>query len=107
MLSRHHIGDAVPIISGVERGSLMNTGTKRQLVLALLGILLLLSGVVSPAVFADEPPDALEVIRQAAANYYPNDRHQYHISADNLYDLLHDGDPTNNPLVVSVQSRVE
>ena len=56
---------------------------------------------------ADDPSDDLEVIRLAAADYFPYGHRQYHISADDLYDLLHDGDPANDPLVVSVQTRAE
>ena len=90
----------------MERGSPMNR-SKKQCIFVLLGVLFLLGGVVTPIVRADEPPDALEIIRQAAVNYYPYDHRQYHISADALYDLLHDGDPTNDPVVVSVQTRAE
>ena len=84
----------------------MNTSKKLR-IFALLGVLFLLSGAVTPMVRADEPPDALEVIRQAAVNYYPYDQRQYHISADDLYDLLHDGDSTNDPVVISVQTQAE
>ena len=75
--------------------------------MALLGVFLLLSHVVTPDVFASDPPDDLEVIRQAAANYFPYRPRQYHISADNLYDLLYDSNSTNDPVVVSVQTGVE
>ncbi len=85
----------------------MNTSLTRQLVIALWSILFLVSGLVIPIVQADGPPHDLDVIRQAAVNYYPYDHKQYHISADLLYDLLHDGDSTNDPLLVSVQTRAE
>lgn len=79
----------------------------RQLLPALLVVFLLFSRVVTPSVFADNPPDDFEVIRQAAVNYFPSQLRQYHISADNLHNLLYDGNSRNDPLVISVQTRVE
>jgi len=79
----------------------------RQFLTALLGVFLLLSRVVTPSVSADNPPDEFEVIRQAAVNYFSSQPRQYHISADNLYDLLYDGNSRNDPIVISVQTRAE
>jgi rhodanese-related sulfurtransferase len=80
----------------------------KPVAIALLGILfLLVFHLSSQLVLADDPPDDLEVIRQAAANYFPYEQRQYRISADDLYALLHDGDPTNDPLVVSMQTQAE
>jgi rhodanese-related sulfurtransferase len=84
----------------------MNSKTKQWLVI-LLGILFLLNSAVPSVVLADDPPDDLEVIRQAAAKYFPYEQRQYRISADDLYGLLHDGDPANDPLIMSVQTREE
>jgi rhodanese-related sulfurtransferase len=80
---------------------------KKQILIALLGIFLLLSRRVTPDAFASDPSDDLEVIRQAAANYFPYQPRQYHISADNLYNLLYDSNSTNDPVVVSVQTSAE
>jgi hypothetical protein len=41
----------------------MNTFNKRQLIIALWGILFLLSGAVTPVVQADEPPPAIARFR--------------------------------------------
>ena len=83
----------------------MNTSTKKRGIIILLLALLALSGVIVPATLADEPSDDLEVLRQAAENYFPYESRQYRISADDLYSLLHDGDPSSDPLVVSVQTK--
>ncbi len=83
----------------------MNTSTKTQGIIALLIALLVLSGIIVPATLADEPSDDLEVLRQAAENYFPYESRQYRISADDLYTMLHDGDPATDPLVVSVQTQ--
>jgi rhodanese-related sulfurtransferase len=85
----------------------MDVSMKRRWLMTMLGILLLLIGAVPSVILADAPPDDLEIIRQAAANYFPYESRQYRISADDLYATLHDGDPANDPFVVSVQTRVE
>ncbi|HEY85985.1 MAG TPA: hypothetical protein G4N96_12835 [Chloroflexi bacterium] len=75
-------------------------------ILVLLG-LLLVSSIISPTALAEDPSPDLEVIRQAAENYFPPEGGTYRISADDLYSVLHNGDPEDNPLLVSVQTRVE
>jgi len=80
---------------------------KKPVTITLLAIFFLLICASPQVVMADDPPESLGIIRQAAANYFPYEQCQYRIAADDLYDLLHDGDPTNDPLTVSLQTRAE
>ncbi|MEA3336647.1 MAG: rhodanese-like domain-containing protein [Chloroflexota bacterium] len=80
---------------------------KKLGILVVIGGLLVLSGEACAVALANDPPPDLETIRLAAADYFPDEYHQYHMDVDQLYDLLHDGDPENDPLVVSVQTRAE
>jgi rhodanese-related sulfurtransferase len=85
----------------------MKTVLKGLLTATMLSVLFMLSGGAPSTVLADEPPDALEAIRYAAEAYYDDGYRQYHINADTLFDLLHDGDTNNDPRVISVQTRAE
>ncbi len=85
----------------------MNTQLRTLWLLVLVGGLVLMNGHVCSAALTDGPPPNVEVIREAAADYFPDQHQQYHISANELYALLHDGDQSTDPLIVSVQTRAE
>lgn len=85
----------------------MNTWLKKLWLLVLVGALAFWGGQVCSVAQANSPPSNIEVIRKASADYFSDRHHRYHISADNLYALLHDGDASNDPVIISVQTRAE
>ncbi|MDM8529103.1 rhodanese-like domain-containing protein [Anaerolineales bacterium HSG24] len=78
----------------------MNNLTK----IYFIAILVLITNALSMPVLAEGPPADLDVLRQAVADYFPYEDRQYRMSSDDLYAILHDGDQTNDPFVLSVQT---
>ena len=75
-------------------------------VAVLISLSLLISACSSPAPTTPAPvveKSEFEVV-QAAANAYLTSSPQWNIAAKDLYLLINDGDPSNDPVIVSVRA---